>query len=47
MRSPVRRINLGKAFDKLPLVKLEIRVTHRRHAQGRDMTKTGTEEKHN
>lgn len=39
-------MNLGKAFDKLPLVKAEIRDTTRRHARGREMMKTEIE-KHN
>lgn len=37
-------MNLGKAFDKLPLVKTEIRHTSRRHAWGRGLMKTETEE---
>lgn len=37
-------MNLGKAFDKLPLVKTEVRDTSRRHAWGKDMTKTEIEE---
>lgn len=40
MKSPLRHMSLGKAFDKLLLVKTEIRDTSRRHAQDRDMTKT-------